>query len=187
MKSYPEARGHRPPFACLNCDQDFEAPQLFCGERCKQQAKAVRYARAVIADGRIEKHDVARAVRIKLGMAVAGGYPQAERRVSDSVRRVVIGRDDGKCKVCGEPANELHHLDGSLSEGLNNAENLELRCGRCHMDETLSHFRRATANERIELEALWDRIHAEAPMKACDDHVNWNSSWRALRASRRNR
>ena len=60
---------------CANCGILIQGGRnWFCGELCKQAAKAVRYARAVIAAGRIEFPDVQEAVIVKIAFVAGGGY-----------------------------------------------------------------------------------------------------------------
>src|SRR4051794_3387361 len=124
---------------CLNCQGpvDGSAP-LFCSLACKQTAKAVRYARSATADGRIERPDVAEAVRIKIGLALAGGYPENDRKLSEEQRLEAFARDGGKCRSCGHPATEIDHIAGGIDGDVNHEDNLQALCTQCHREKTLS-------------------------------------------------
>ena len=48
-------------------------------------------------------------------------------------RRSVIRRAEGKCAVCGEPANEVDHI---LQGDDHSLENLQLLCSKHHVSKT---------------------------------------------------
>lgn len=50
------------------------------------------------------------------------------RRVSAVVRK----RDGGKCRACGKPGNQIHHIVYRSHGGKDVASNLILTCSRCH-------------------------------------------------------
>jgi 5-methylcytosine-specific restriction endonuclease McrA len=50
------------------------------------------------------------------------------RRVSAVVRK----RDGGKCRACGKPGTEVHHIVYRSHGGKDVASNLILTCMRCH-------------------------------------------------------
>lgn len=95
--------GHFIDDHCANCDADLEprVEALFCGDGCRQTADFVRYARSVIADGRIKQPDIREALRTRMAFLVTGGYPESDRRLASSVRAAVKARDEGRCVLCG--------------------------------------------------------------------------------------
>ena len=46
-------------------------------------------------------------------------------------RIVVLKRAQGKCEICGSPADVVHHIDGSKSN--HNIVNLISLCDQCHL------------------------------------------------------
>lgn len=50
------------------------------------------------------------------------------RKVSAVVRK----RDGGKCRCCGKPGNQIHHIVYRSHGGKDDAGNLILTCGDCH-------------------------------------------------------
>ena len=46
----------------------------------------------------------------------------------NKIRALVLKRDDGMCRRCGEPAKEVHHVVA----GRNDLENLISLCVPCH-------------------------------------------------------
>jgi hypothetical protein len=43
-------------------------------------------------------------------------------------------RDKGKCRACGKPGNQAHHLVYRSHGGSDRPENLVWCCARCHVD-----------------------------------------------------
>lgn len=176
---------------CVSCDGKFEPRHplalLYCSELCKDKATTVRYLRRVSRDGRIEDPDVIEAIRIRIALIAGGGYRQSERRLPKGVREAVIKRDGGLCQQCGEPANQIDHIDGPSSD----LANLQLLCDRCHRDKTNQGIERvfpgdpgyqAAKAARAEIES---RGYAKTPLRPCDDEVNWNSTFRVESGRRR--
>ncbi len=51
------------------------------------------------------------------------------------VRRQVWRRDKGKCVVCGEPGQDIHHRDYSFKfREMDGLHTVELRCEVCHAE-----------------------------------------------------
>ena len=160
-------------------------PTLYCSPLCQEEGKTIRYVRAVMRDGRIKQPDVKEAVRIRMGMLLAGGYPRHQRRVAQEVRQFVFERDGGRCQVCGEEATEIHHLDHTLSEGVNEAPNLQAICAPCHRKETMSRFKPAGPEHRRMAAVYQLRIRSREPSRLSDDEIEWPKSYRRLQAERR--
>ena len=151
---------------CANCGVLIEGGRnLFCSELCRQAAKAVRYARAVIADGRMDLPDVQEAVVVKIAFVAGGGYDEAGRRIAHEKREEVQAKSDGRCVRCGSPGDEIDHLDGSSDS----PDNLQLLCRPCHKAKTDLSLRPAT-EESIQLvhRPLWARIRASEPHQPSD-------------------
>jgi 5-methylcytosine-specific restriction endonuclease McrA len=169
---------------CISCDAklEIENQTLFCTEFCKQVAQFVRYARGVIRDpSRANDPEVSEAMRIRMAILLGGGYPERARRLNVAQRTAIIERDGGRCRRCGEPANEIDHIAGSSSD----PSNLQLLCDRCHNDKTKSTFVPANEEQRAWAQELWDtRIFAEQPLRLCDDETKWKQEWRTLKIQR---
>lgn len=86
---------------CASCLQRLpdDTEGLFCSELCSQTASTIRYWRRVVRDGRIDQTDVQEAIRTRVAHLLAGGYHEAARRLSPSIR------DHGA--VCGAAADVL--------------------------------------------------------------------------------
>ncbi len=172
------------PFPCLNCDELIPRAVLFCSDCCQQEASYVRYSRACIADGRIEREDVQEALRIKLALILGGGYPISLRRVSDDIRSAVIERDQGQCRKCGGPANQIDHICGSE----NTLDNLQLLCLKCHNEKTTAGFTRITPETHPEewkkAQSLRARVRTPKPTRLCDDS-DWKNLWQVIQKARR--
>lgn len=77
------------------------------------------------------------------GFAFAKGTPrvitkrqqklEAERQLKQA-RAFVKARDKGKCKCCGKPGAEVHHLRYRSLGGEHDTNNLALLCKTCHED-----------------------------------------------------
>lgn len=170
---------------CLNCDGPVNAEHpVFCSNRCREIAGAVRYGRAAKADGRIERDPtVAEALKIKIAIAVGGGYPTGIRRLSPQQRQAVFERDDSRCQICSSAGTEIDHIDSVADEHINDLENLQLLCSDCHRQKTLSSTRPADEREQVEIRRILERIDSEQPVRDCDV-PDWNQRWRSLRSER---
>src|SRR5215210_7111741 len=124
------------PFPCPNCDQPILEGKLYCSEICSQEAHFVRYVRRCHQDGRDQQPDVREAIDIKLAMILSGGYPEQERRLTDSIRKAVIERDKGCCQKCGQPGDQIDHIRGNSDD----MKNLQLLCRTCHNQKTKAGF-----------------------------------------------
>lgn len=174
------------PDHCANCltflPQRVE--RLFCSELCRQTAEVIRYWRAVISDGRIETGDVRDALRTRIAHLLAGGYPKHERQLPDQVRRQVWAREQGRCRTCGAPGEEIDHIDGNSAD----LGNLQLLCAACHHDKTAQRMSPASVEQRRYLAILQgSRVVPPAPLLLCDDHTQWATVERDLRMQRRQR
>lgn len=149
------------PF-CLNCDGNIDrANPLFCSNRCGEIAKAVRYGRAVNADVRIDRDPTVRdALRIKIAVAVGGGYPTKQRKLSNSKREEVFERDKRMCRSCGADATEIDHIGGGVDGDVNHPGNLQTLCSACHRQKNLSNLRPATTIEILDLRQISERIES---------------------------
>lgn len=170
---------------CMNCDGAMTAPDLFCCELCGETAKTVRYVRAVRADGRGQRPDVQEAVTIKTASVLGGGYPARGRRLSAALRRSVLERDGGHCRICGAEANQIDHIGGPIQGDINHPDNLQVLCESCHRRKTMdSHRPLETPEEFARAEALRERIEAEDPLRECDA-ADWADRWRSILKRRR--
>jgi Zn finger protein HypA/HybF involved in hydrogenase expression len=172
---------------CANCDDelDFETQPLFCSELCREVAAFVRYARRLIVDP-IRSADplVKVKMQVRQAMIVGGGYPAKERHLSDSQRAFIIERDNGVCRECGEPANQIDHIKGSSPD----PENLQLLCDPCHTKKTKSAMVPASKEQVAWIENLWQtRILVEVPTRLADHETEWDKQWRGLKALREHR
>jgi 5-methylcytosine-specific restriction endonuclease McrA len=173
------------PGLCVNCDAvpAEDNQRLYCSALCREKAKFVRYARGCLRDGRVHRDpDVVYAIQIRMAVILGGGYPPA-RTLPPAVRAAVMERDQGRCRLCGAPGEEIDHIDGSSPE----FSNLRLLCKACHRQVTEEQLVPATAQQAEEARALWARVTAVRPRRLCDDEQRWASGWRALLATRQER
>jgi hypothetical protein len=172
------------PGKCLNCDEPIERrAALFCGERCRQIAELIRYARRKIADGTFERPDIAEAIKIRGGLLLAGGfYDRRGRAVAPEARAEILTRSKGRCEKCGREFGPEGDARFTIQHSVG-AEGfiLEAWCYRCNMDHVL-----ATARP-IETDDEWvfalefnQRIKSKTPQRICDDADNWPSHFQGL-------
>jgi 5-methylcytosine-specific restriction endonuclease McrA len=158
---------------------------LFCSELCKQTAKTIRYVRAVRADGRIKRPDVAEAVRISLAHIYAGGYPAAERKLTVEQRKTVFARAKSLCQMCGAAATEVDHIGEPIDGDINHPDNLQALCSACHRQKTMRRIRPSTNPVVLARAAeVQSRIRAPKPVRHCDS-TEWAQEWRAVSRQRK--
>ena len=183
--------GQFKPGFCINCGKPV-APQpgsLFCdealhgrrGERCRQIAELIRYARRKIADGTRNRPDIAAAIASRKAQLVSGFYDKAARKVAPEARRELLARSKGKCEKCGEGFT----VDGegkftvqhtASGEGMK----LEAWCWRCNVDHSLSYVMKLTEEDLAYLEQFDMREHGQTPLLVCDNHLTWPLIYRDL-------
>jgi 5-methylcytosine-specific restriction endonuclease McrA len=174
---------------CQNCDAALTPEQarhgtLFCSEKCQQTAKAIRYGRATLRDGRYQRDlDVRQAIDMRIAHILGGGYPEKARSLSDEQREAIFIRDNRRCCLCGAPATSIDHIAGSSPD----PSNLQALCQPCNMAKARAHFRKATLEEAAEGKAIWVRIRATQPVRLCDDETKWSTVWREIASEQRKR
>lgn len=175
------------PDHCANClvPLDEDRPSLYCSDWCATTSELIRYARATTSDGRFDADPLVRdAIQIRLAFAVIGGYPRAARRIPDTVRAEVTQRDGGICVQCGEPANQIDHIDGDETT----PANLQLLCDPCHREKTRSSMVPADDVTAFMQRLMWAlRVMPETPLLLVDDHTRWRHIHNGLRRERRAR
>ncbi|GIH02915.1 hypothetical protein Rhe02_09820 [Rhizocola hellebori] len=191
-ESYTTARRHtsrtaEPQFKpdhCASCLQQLpnQVERLFCSELCRQTAEVIRYWRAIVRDGRIENSDVSYALQTRVAHLLAGGYPKQKRHLSDEIRQQVWARDEGRCRGCGNPGEEIDHIHGDSAD----LANLQLLCAPCHHRKTEQRMVPAGAEQKSYIAALQrSRVAPQSPLLLCDDHERWSTIERTLRKERR--
>jgi hypothetical protein len=175
------------PFVCLNCDDGIvlpTTPKLYCSVGCSQEAELIRYARRTGKDGRANQPDVMEAIQIRLAHVMAGGYQKRERYIPPYVRLAVLRRDQGQCRLCGQPGTEIDHIEGASSR----LQNLQLLCHACHNDKTLASVVYVYPGDegyevlRAKHAEFWRRVDAKRPVRRCDDEENWKKVYGTLLA-----
>ena|SRR2546425_964140 len=172
---------------CQNCDAPLTLQQarrgmLFCGEKCQQTAKTVRYGRATLLDGRYKRDPFVRqAIDMRIAHILGGGYPEKARHLSPEQREAIFTRDDRRCRLCGAPATDIDHIAGSSSD----PDNLQALCKSCNMAKAAANFRPATPERAAEGKAIRARITAERPVRLCDDKKKWDELRREIASEQR--
>ena len=172
---------------CQNCGEELpldsiKRGKLFCGEKCRETAKAVRFGRAATRDGRYESNPEDReALDIKIIMVLGGGYKERERRLSKEQREYIFERDGWTCQLCGAPATQIDHIDGSSSD----PDNLQAACGPCNLEKAKSNPTPASMATRMEAYAIFDRIRSEQPVIACDNERVWDKLQRIIQSEQK--
>jgi DNA-binding transcriptional ArsR family regulator len=54
------------------------------------------------------------------------------RDIPLKIKRKIIQQSNGKCRICGDNGNEIHHIEPYCIGGKHELTNLELLCKRCH-------------------------------------------------------
>jgi 5-methylcytosine-specific restriction endonuclease McrA len=178
-----EGPHHFEPDHCASCLTLLPPSNrsLFCSEQCKQTADLVRYWRRIIRDRRIHQPDVEDALRTRIAHVLAGGYRENARRLSKATRDEVWSRDDGLCRSCGKPGEEVDHIAGDSSE----LSNLQLLCGACHHAKTWVRMRPATPDEQETIAKLYrERVLPDQPILLADDEIRWRNEWQRLKRER---
>ena len=112
---------------------------LYCGERCRQIAELVRYARRKLADGTYDRPDIAKAIMIRRSQLVLGFYDKRARKVAEEVRQDLLARSNGRCEKRGcELAEEGDARFTAQHTSTENGVVPEARCYRCNMDHAQS-------------------------------------------------
>lgn len=179
---------------CQNCGNVLDTPtrqagKLFCGEKCQQTAKAVRYGRSAIRDGRFNLPEVGEAIKMKINQIINGGYPEQERRLAPAYRESIFKRDGGICTCtdhhlngpshegrCTAEATEIDHISGSSPD----PNNLRAICRPCNMARFYDHAMPASPEQVAEAHSILARMKSEQPTRLCDDEQTWATAWRDM-------
>lgn len=174
---------------CANCLSPLteEVVGLWCSTWCTDINQRVRYWRRVTRDGRIADPLIQEQVAMDLTFLLIGGYRALGRRPNAATRKLVVQRDKGRCRNCGESGTELDHVDGSSDA----PENLQLLCKECHRRKTreaLASMPPAPDEARALIYALqFTRVEPDEPMLLADDETQWEDTWKRLKAERKAR
>jgi hypothetical protein len=110
-----------------------------------------------------------------------GGYPESSRRLSPETRAAVIGRNKGRCVLCGAIGTDIDHIGGSSGD----LSNLQLLCKECHRRKTKASFELTSPEKAAEGRAIWrKRVLAERPQRLCGDPERLKVEWRGLKSQR---
>lgn len=121
------------------------------------------------------------AISTRNAFLLIGGYRSLGRQVSPSVRLQVVNRAGGLCQACGRAGIEVDHISGNSNE----VDNLQLLCGDCHRAKTAKQLHPASDENRALLMSLVvGRVMPDEPILLADDHEQWSTRWRELKASR---
>ena len=102
---------------CPNCGKRSNNTNLFCSELCQQEAITIRYCRRVSRDEqKCLKHDIQEGIGIRLMMLLGGGYPANARKLPQALREQILERDSFACRICGEAATQIDHIDTSSKD-----------------------------------------------------------------------
>jgi len=160
---------------CANCARMVVSAAhqtTYCSDLCSQVAGMMRYHRKQEQKGTLRRHDIRDYLKDEAARIAGGGYPRRARRLSPNVRAAVIQRDDGRCRLCGQPGQEVDHIVDSSSS----LENLQLLCLDCHHAKTAALMVvAAEAEQELVLRPLKVRA-MEHPPRQPSDMLAW-SHW----------
>jgi hypothetical protein len=167
------------PIPCANCARiviSTTRQRTYCSDLCSQVAVFVRYFQRVRADGRWKYPDIIEALGVRLAHIAAGGYDNRGRSLSPQIRDEIIERDQGMCRNCGKPGNEIDHIAGSSAD----PSNLQLLCRDCHMAKTQRAMKPAAPDVIATVHGpIQDRALESPNRQPCDDmgwkHTLWVS------------
>jgi hypothetical protein len=170
------------PQKCINCEEIFENPRsLFCGERCRQIAELVRYARRKISEGTFERPDIALAIRTRSSLLIHSFYDKRGRAVPEAKRARLLERSGGKCEKCGSEFTPDGDQRFTVQHtALEDEWFLEAWCFRCNMEHAQSVPIEMTEEDYAFIGFLELRFRALKPVLICDDPVMWPKQWQLL-------
>ena len=171
---------------CVDCGELSSKSSPYCSPYCSQMAGTVRYCRKALEEGRDSDDEFLEGAGMRIIQQAKGGYP-AERILPKRLRSQILARDGGTCQQCGEPADQVDHIEGDSAD----PSNLRALCKRCNWMRAITPS--ASTDEDREMfaaaflevmSALVMRVAAVEPLNACDDWHGWRkleSSTRSLR------
>jgi hypothetical protein len=102
-------------------------------------------------------------------------------QITPSMRAVVKERADNECEICGRPGEEIDHKSGIL----NDPDNLQLLCKKCHHRKTATEPCPEFVDFKMLMEKLDSRIKEPVPLRLCDDYERWPSERRERERERK--
>jgi hypothetical protein len=173
---------------CINCDEQAarRPGSLFCGERCRQVGELIRYTRRKIADGTIDRPDIAEAIESRKSQLVVGFYDKRSRAVAGEIREELLTRARGKCEKCGAPFTPDGVRRFTVQHTpMPGAMKLEAWCWQCNTDDSLSYSFIMSDEQIAFVDQFEARVRAEKPLFICDDPVAWPLIFRDLQQAAR--
>lgn len=127
-------------------------------------------------DGDIPE-DIAYALRIQRAHTLSGGYDDQAHRLPNEIRSAVMERENGLCCQCGEPGEEIDHIDGPSSD----LSNLQYLCRGCHHAKTDTNLKPITDDEvEARRDDLFLRVYGDEVLHPSDAE-DWPEVWRSWR------
>ena len=176
----PEA-ANPSAFQCPSCDAPAASlSSPYCSDRCKSTAGFIRQLRAAIANQNILTPEKQIVFGERLWWLLGGGLPIRESRITESGKRQVAKRSEGKCEFCGAPMT----LVENHGSGCNRPFNLRAVCAGCSKTRAFGDAEFCSSPAVVQaLNEIRMRVHAPAPIRPCDDPEHWD--WRAYVAQRK--
>ncbi len=166
------------PSTCPNCGIEVASTRSpYCGEPCREMASFVRQFRTGLAAGWILDREKQIALGQNLWHVLGGGRPLRQSLILGKPRQKVIGRDGGKCQVCGAVATTVDHV----RTGCNRPINLRAVCDACCTARPFGECQ-ILDKAQAKFDEIAQRIASAKPVRACDDAETWD--WRAYLKTR---
>ncbi|HMS54399.1 MAG TPA: HNH endonuclease signature motif containing protein [Fimbriimonadaceae bacterium] len=166
----PVASVHYALNQCPNCGTPCDSTKSpYCGNQCREESAFVRQFRRALASGPLDE-ERKESMGQELWHVLGGGFPERLKQVPPRVRQQVLGRHEGRCEQCEQPASEIDHIRTACNRPIN----LMPVCVECRKTVELSEG--ALATFVGSWGRLRDRAFALEAVLQCDDPGLWD--WR---------
>ena len=99
------------PELCPNCGTATASrTSPYCSAGCKDKAAFVRQFRAALSTEAVFEPEKQLALGQKLWALLGGGLPYRESLIPNSALKQVRKRSEGRCEICGEPAERIENF-----------------------------------------------------------------------------
>lgn len=86
------------------------------------------------------------------------GSREPEKRSWQWMKKLAYLRDDYKCRLCGKPMYEVHHIIPRKDGGTHNLKNLICLCERCHKETFKQGYGGIEVTEKLIVEGVQKRL-----------------------------
>lgn len=160
------------PSLCPNCGgESLSLRSPYCSVPCREHASFVRQFRQGLREGASADPERQVALGQNLWKLLGGGFPLRNTLIPPKAMVRALAQTDFKCSKCGGVATTVDHIGSACNRTIN----LRPMCEACAVTRPFHDIKVIQDGQSL-LDEFAGRIHADRPLRACDDAGTWD--WR---------